>query len=127
MTINNPELFVAGLWDWAFLEPCFTGTKIRPSDIDGAVEHNGHTLFIETKHPGVSIPTGQDIMFKSWQRDRNTVFVVWGETNRAERVRVYWPTNDSVTTDDCDNEGLAGLVSRWLIYARKQPKHQREN
>ena len=125
MTINNPDLFVAGLWDWGFLEPCFRGTRIRPSDIDGVTEHNGHTLFIETKSPGVTIPQGQAIMFKAWQRDGNTVFVIWGHANHAEAIQIYWPTGGGVTPImDCDNAALASYVSRWFAYTQKAPKHK---
>jgi len=125
VTINNPALFVAGIWDWGFLEPCFKGTRIRPSDLDGVTEHNGHTLFIETKAPGVTIPRGQEIMFKAWQQDGNTVFVIWGHANHAEAIQIYWPIGGSVTAIlPCDNAGVADYVSRWFAYARKSPKHK---
>lgn len=125
MTINNPALFVAGLWDWAFLETCFEGTKIKPSDIDGMIEHNGHTLFIETKRPGVDIPKGQDIAFRSWQKDGNTVIVLWGQASQTEAIQVYWPTNETITyKTPCDNAKLINLVSRWFTYARKTNKHE---
>ena len=31
MTINDPEAFCAGLWDWAILDGCFGDTAIMPS------------------------------------------------------------------------------------------------
>lgn len=123
MTINNPEMFVASLWDWGFLEPCFRGTRIRPSDLDGVTEHNGHTLFIETKLPGVSVPAGQEIMFRAWQKDGNTVFVVWGHPNHAQAIQIYYPNGHTTHITPCDNAGLAGYVARWFGYAKTNNKH----
>lgn len=126
MTINNPQMFVASLWDWGFLEPCFRGTRIRPSDLDGVTEHNGHTLFIETKLPGVAVPMGQEIMFKAWQKDGNAVFVIWGHPNHAEAIQIYYPNGVITAVRPCDNTTLAGYVTRWFAYAKQTTKHGRE-
>jgi hypothetical protein len=65
LTIHNQALYEDGQWDWAILNGCFGKTKIAPTDIDGSIERNGKYLFIETKHPGASIPLGQG-MFYEW-------------------------------------------------------------
>jgi hypothetical protein len=44
------------MWDWII--SCFP-RGIRPTDIDGMVEINGHVLFIEQKRAGATLPSGQ--------------------------------------------------------------------
>ena len=57
---------------------CFPG-KIGMTDIDGAVERNGHLLILETKLPDQDVERGQVIMFENITRgtDRVVAIVVW--------------------------------------------------
>ena len=123
MTIRNPIAFMAGIWDWNILRGCFGETKIRPTDIDGCVERNGHTLIIETKKPGVAIPRGQFIMYENWARTGVfTVIVVWGETDRPEAMMAFRPDGTIIPKKDVDLEGLRSLVAAWYAWANKRKR-----
>lgn len=61
--IRDRDKVAERLWDWGFLNVCFT-RGIRPCDIDGTVERNGHFLFLEGKGPGGSFTTGQSLYFR---------------------------------------------------------------
>lgn len=120
MTINDPDAFLASLWDWGFLDQCFDGTNIRITDIDGFVERNNRFLILETKLPGVSIPWGQWIVFNRLRATGLfTIFVVWGHKNQPQKIqvitkqRVYEPTQ-------CDLEAMIGYVKKWFVYANGQ-------
>lgn len=113
MTINNPELYIATLWDWACMNGCFGNTRIRPTDVDGMVERNGYFLFIETKKPGAKMPYGQELSYKNLvKRGRITFFVVWGMPAKPELVQVY-TTHGNLPPQKCDLAGLRYLVSLW--------------
>ena len=117
MTIDDPEAYVNSLWDWGCLDGCFGKTAIHPTDIDGLVERKGHFLFLETKGPGVSLPTGQLRMFRRLiENPRMTVFIVWGKAGDAERIRVL--TCDlSRTYYTATTQTLRGLVRYWFANA----------
>ena len=114
MTINNPELHLATLWDWACLNGCFGNTRIRPTDVDGMVERNGYFLFIETKKPGVKMPYGQELSYKNLvKRGRVTFFVVWGMPDAPESVQVY-TAHGWLPPQKCNIADLRRLVSVWF-------------
>lgn len=52
---------------WDSLIECFP-RNIRPTDVDGFVEINGHFLFLEEKGPGVAIDNGQRIALQKLSR-----------------------------------------------------------
>jgi len=120
MTINNPDVYFDGIWDWACLDGCFKETKIKPTDIDGFVERNGRFLVLETKHPGARIPYGQEITFtRMVETGLFTVIVIWGEKNAPEEIEL----RTSKTTrhyDDVDNEKLRQIVTAWFEWAENQ-------
>lgn len=118
MTINNNEMYEAGVWDWGFLDDCFGETNIRLTDIDGAVERHGKYLFIETKQPGVDIPVGQKIFFDGQVKQGNAVMFVWGHKNQPERIRVITPHVDK-TFESADTELMKEIVSGWFKQANK--------
>lgn len=119
MTINNPERFVAGLWDWAILDGCFGNTKIRPTDIDGNVERNNFFLFLETKAPGVELNQGQERDFLALSKlefdgiPRVTVCIVWGKKGKPERAQFYI-NGETFGTYQCSLKGLREFVSTWF-------------
>lgn len=119
MTIRNIDSFVSSLWDWGMLDDCFPGTKIKVTDIDGAVERRGKFLILETKKKGVPVPVAQQIMFERFQETGLfTVVVVWGDKNQAEEMQVYYPqykTEKKAAT----NEDLKNVVKWWFDYANK--------
>jgi hypothetical protein len=117
MTINNPELFMAGVWDWAILDGCFGNTRIRPTDIDGCVERNGHFLYFETKRPGAHIPFGQLLTYRGWVNKGDSVIVIWGEKNKPQRLQVFTPRHrppDGKVYAYADVTKLRQLVGQWF-------------
>jgi hypothetical protein len=60
---RNKGCYYEQLPDWDDLIECFP-RKIRPTDIDGMVEINGHFLFLEEKGPGCTPDDGQRIALR---------------------------------------------------------------
>lgn len=121
MTINNMRLYEEGIWDWGFLNDCFPGTKIRVTDIDGAVERNGKFLFIETKKPGTPIPMGQEIFFKNQVALGNCVMYVWGQRNNPVKIRIVTPVADR-TFENATEDTVKRLVKLWFAMANREGK-----
>lgn len=121
MTINNPDKYLAGIWDWAILDGCFGETRIKPTDIDGMVERNGNFLFLETKAPGVPLPQGQEISFKRLAEHPDTVvMVVWGEQNKPMQLKVYSRKHPDGKTIDADSDTFRRFVRIWYERADKR-------
>lgn len=120
MTINNADLYMRGVWDWAILDGCFGETRIKPTDIDGCVERNGHALILETKQPGANIPTGQKIMFSNMAKTGfASVIVIWGDTNSPQEMMLF----HGETIEDrrpVTLDGLRERVSKWFEWANRQ-------
>jgi hypothetical protein len=114
MSIRDLEVYTKNLWDWAFLDECFQGTRIRVPDLDGCVERNGHFLIIEAKSPGVSVPTGQSIMFDRFVRlapGKTSVLVLWGMPSDPIQMRMWGEDTHPV---DCTKADVQRLVSQWF-------------
>jgi len=105
--------------DWGFLDQSFSG-KIKVTDIDGAVEANGHLLIIEWKGIGVPIPIGQKIMFeKITARSDITVYVVNGDPAKNEPITVQiFFDGSGGKVQQCNQAKLQNLCTRWETYAR---------
>ena len=119
MTIQNTDLFMSGLWDWAILDGCFGGTKIKPTDIDGFIERNGKFLVIETKRTGAMLKNGQMIMFKSMIKTGVfTVVIVWGMKNCPTEMQVFYPPPSNPTLKKIATiDDLRRVVNWWFINA----------
>jgi hypothetical protein len=74
-----PALF-DGEFDWDFLLPAFKGTKIRPMDIDCAIERKGCILIFETKSAGKKIELGQQLSLTALWHKGITVIHLEGKT-----------------------------------------------
>lgn len=123
MTINNPDKYMAGVWDWAILDGCFGETRIKPTDIDGMVERNGNFLFLETKAPGAALPQGQEIALKQLVRgDGDVVMVLWGEQNKPEQMKVFSRKCPDGKVIDADGDTFRRYVKRWYERADKQER-----
>ena len=119
MTINNPSAFVASLWDWAILDGCFGNTHIRPTDIDGLVERNGHFLYLETKLPGTATNEGQERTWTSLVATKKfAVLVIWGYPGHPVSARLLFD-GQVIEYDPCDIDKLREIVKRWYAYAEK--------
>lgn len=117
MTIENPEAFAKGFWDWAILDGCFGDTKIKPTDIDGAIERRGWYLLIETKAPGVELKQGQLLFYKGLlDTGRFTILFVWGETNKPEKIWL-WTRRSTIEYDKANISTFRGIVSKWFEFA----------
>lgn len=115
MSINNSEEYVKSLWDWRVLDGCFGG-KIKPSDIDGMVERNGHFLYLETKKPGVELTMGQEIAAKNRVKDGvSTYVVIWGYPGSPERLKIYYPAQFTRSPEvvDCNLDDLREWCKVW--------------
>lgn len=72
---NSMGCYYETLPDWSDINDTFPGA-IRPTDIDGMVEINGHILFLEQKGIGVPIPAGQSRAFRELSKKDNVTVVV---------------------------------------------------
>ena len=121
--INNPKAFMAGLWNWDILKGCFGTNKIRPTDIDGCVERNGHTLVIEAKGPKVPLPVGQLLMFEAWAKTCYfTVIVVWGNPDLPEAMMVFMPGGEIRPKEPIDLAGFRKFTTEWYKWADAQKR-----
>lgn len=120
MTIENPQAYLDGVWDWAILNGCFGDTKIKPTDLDGMVERNGHFLVIECKSPGVPVKQGQAMTFNRLvATGMATVMIVWGEQNQPESLQILSPSKTEFI-DPCDLDLFRSQVYGWFLYADQQ-------
>jgi hypothetical protein len=120
--INNTNEFVKSLWNWDILNGCFGDTHIKPSDIDGMVERNGHFLYLETKATNAILRRGQTIAIENRIRDGvSTVIVVWGDTNAPVRMKAFYPVQYKrpATVVDCDLAVLRLECQSWYLQAEK--------
>ena len=115
--LRDPKKYLDTIWDWTPFNACFGNTKIRITDIDGAVERNGKFLFIETKLPGQELPKGQRIFFDMLTRLPGvTVLIVWGKPNQPIEVQVW---NKSLRRKTNANQ-LSDYLTRWFAWADRQ-------
>ena len=115
MTIRSKPLYMASLWDWGFLDDCFGGTRIRVTDVDGLVEHNGYFLLIEAKAAGKDIPRGQAILFDQLiKNDHWAVLILWGAPGLPVCAR-FW----GCAAFDADAEKVKALVTKWYNHAHR--------
>lgn len=120
VTINNPEAFMAGVWDWGILDGCFGETRIKPTDLDGMVERHGWFLVLETKAPGAIIPQGQLGTFEKLRATgKFTILVIWGPTNTPTAVQLM-TTKSIKPPEDADIEKVRSIVANWYQWADRQ-------
>jgi hypothetical protein len=115
--LRNVNYYIESLWDWTPYNECFNGTKIRITDIDGLVEHQGNFLVIETKRPGIPVPKGQEILFNRLTEDKRWhVLIIWGETNEPESWQVWRFSKVYHSSEDGHPKDL---ITRWFKYAQR--------
>ena len=117
MTIQNPEAYVAGQWNWGILKGCFGQTKIEPTDIDGFVERKGKFLLLETKAPSVELKDGQRFTYEAlWQTRLVTIIIIWGKTNIPEAIEI-WTQHKKMPREPADLKRLRSVVTAWFKWA----------
>jgi hypothetical protein len=119
MTINNPKLYMDTHWDWACLDGCF-GSGIRPSDVDGIVEVNGHFLLMETKSPSAHLSIGQRRMFLAFP---GLVIVVWGEPGAPKEMLVLDHGDEVRPLGTATLDDFRKRVRAWFLYANGCPRN----
>jgi len=126
VTIQNEELFMGSLWDWGILNGCFGNTKIKPTDVDGLVERNGHFLVLEAKRPGVKIKAGQWWTINALRNTGLfTTIIIWGERNQPEQMQVIYPIPYAPKQPEkAGITELRDIVSRWFQYAEKKRRSE---
>lgn len=95
--------------DWSdLIDECFP-RRIRPTDIDGMVEINGHFLFLEEKRCGVGPDEGQRRALRKLSRRKGitTVFFRPALPGDADKLQV-------LIFDQCDPEGWQDRTRGWL-------------
>lgn len=107
--------------DWAILDGCFPA-RIKPTDIDGAVEINGHVLFLEWKGADADLTRGQTIMFETMTRDapKQRVVVVFGRPGTPERAALFYQGHRT-NRDQYTLETLRQYCKQWAAWAKKDP------
>lgn len=119
MSIENPVRFCENLWDWAILDGCFGMSRIRPTDVDGMVEHKGKFLLLETKAPGVFLKQGQQIMLdRMASRSDYTVIVIQGKPGFPETLRIS-NKDGSVFFPDACLKMLRDITNTWYWGAER--------
>ncbi len=120
MTIENERAFLDGIWDWAILDGCFGETRIKPTDIDGLVERNGHFLMLECKSPGVPVKQGQAMMLnRAVTTGFFTAMIVWGEQNKPEKLHIIGAMGN-IEINPCDTALFRHYVSLWFDRVNQQ-------
>jgi hypothetical protein len=111
--INNEKYFnkglpagYDGLFDWDYLIPAFSGTKIRPMDVDGLVERNGRFILFETKEPESTIPRGQQITLRALHKlGCFTIFFIEGKKKEEVcKLWILWPADKDPHKIKLDND-----------------------
>jgi len=128
MTIEDPAAFLASIWNWAPLNPCFP-RSVRPTDIDGWVELGGYFLVLEGKAPGVPLKEGQRLSFERMHRWNQTVpglftiIVIWGDavSQRIDQLQ-FWPAPPFTA----GWSALIEYVSAWAECAEERAAIQQE-
>ena len=115
--LRDPWDALQALWGWDILKGCFGTTKIRPMDIDGMVERNGHFLFLEGSREWAKTEAQLLALRRLAEGPKtSTVARFSGQPpGTVERLRVMGKFDREAgpaTTDE-----LRRVVSEWYAYA----------
>lgn len=109
--IRNRKTVAKRLWDWEFLNDVLPG-KIRPMDIDGIIERNGHFLVLEGKPLGKRIKTGQRITLRQLSKRKNfSVLILYGEPGEPQEMKLLRYHEEAIK---CSKEDVKELVGKWV-------------
>jgi hypothetical protein len=103
--------------DWGILDGCFP-RGIRPSDIDGCVEINGHFLMLEWKPRNGFLTRGQLLMFQGITAGttRGQVVVIYGDPGVPAEIEV-WQRGNRQFRQACDLAFLRWFCEQWGVVA----------
>lgn len=125
--INNAEQFIISKMPQVFswMKGCFP-RGILPTDIDGAVEINGHFLVLEFKHENRirngGIKAGQRRFLLALSRSGPFTVVVIGmnDTGDPTCCELWHYDGSHQKMRDCNREYLRRLFTRWSAHAEKK-------
>lgn len=125
--IRDKDKYFQNIWDFNWLNDCFSPTKIRPTDIDEEisvivirrntndqppmeVERKGYHLRIETKLPGNEVTQGQAIVFDDLLRKGFQILIIWGHPGKPESAQLWGKSEKKAAT----KESIAEWVTKWF-------------
>ena len=107
------------MWDFGWLNGCFTNPKIKASDVDLLVEVHGYFLHGECKPTGAWPDRGQMIALEQRARDdRTTVVLLWGQPGNPEAYQILDLMAYPVA---CDRESFREVAMAWDQHVRSLP------
>ena len=115
--IRSRDAVAKAAFDFAPLNGCFGDSGIRPSDIDGMVEHRGQLLFLEHKSDGRPLPIGQKMAFNTLCHLGAQVVVFWSTGSDHDIVRI---SEHPLPPEPGTLEDLKLIVSEWFEWAHSQ-------
>jgi hypothetical protein len=119
--LRSRESYAAAAVDWEVLSGCFGETQIRPADIDGMVERNGHFLFLEGKPVGLVFGGGQKLALTRLSSQPKTyVIVFYGHPPEEEIARIETAYQGEWTQQRSPSlSTLRHLCQRWYEWANR--------
>jgi hypothetical protein len=104
--------YVRTLPSWDDLIECFP-RGIRPTDVDGMVEINGHVLFLEQKQAGAHLQEGQRRAFLSLAEHDGVTVVVFRPGRRSELEVLILDGTPPVGYQPVDRAWLTDWLRGW--------------
>lgn len=108
--------YVKQLPDWEDIIQRFP-RNIRPTDIDGMVEINGHFLFLEEKSAGAPIESGQRMALKSLSRNPNTTVLVFRPAGKRDLEAMVIKDGSTDGFRPCSRTQFLHWIERWATHA----------
>lgn len=114
--------------NWGIFNQCFVPTKIRITDIDGAVERKGHFLFFEVKQNTKAIPMGQRILFEKLTEVSNRITVILlyvqgaGKDMNIRESAVFWKGKMTENWTPTTTEEMQNRVRKWFLSVNQSQK-----
>jgi hypothetical protein len=116
-TCDKSTCYIDQLPWWDDLIGCFP-RNIRPTDIDGGVEINGHILILEEKARGKSLETGQRRFLKALTERPKTVVVVFRPGIRSDmQVLMFGHNQPADGYWDVSRDWLLNWLRQWVAQA----------
>jgi hypothetical protein len=121
---KSPAAGFDGIFNWDFLKPAFSPTKIEPMDIDAIIERNCKFLIFETKDSGIPVPDGQQITLNRLASiGPFTVILLWAKSPETINGWDVWFKGARGVCKkhvEGNSDDLTNFVRRWFIWASAQ-------
>ena len=103
--------------DWSDINNSFPG-DIRPTDIDGMVEINGHVLFLEQKGIGAPVTGGQARAFRALSAKPNITVVVMRSGTKFEMETLFYVDGHGTGWKPMYRSDLLAWFEVWSDHAK---------